>query len=98
MDTGIHLEGQRFSVTNHRIVCHMPVLLKGFPLQRETETGRISGLAVTVSGPAAGSAAVAGVLSSFGYRLAGTSLRNVAPSHPARRSDEPLTKRRVFIN
>jgi hypothetical protein len=42
--------------------------------------------------------AAAGLLSSFGYLFTGTSLQNVAPSHPARMTDEPLTKRRVFIN
>jgi hypothetical protein len=35
--------------------------------------------------------------SSFGYRFTGTSLKKVAPSQPARMSDELLTKKRVFM-
>ena len=45
-----------------------------------------------------GNEEVAADLSSFGYRWDGTSLKNVAASHPARRTDERLTKRLVFIN
>ncbi len=41
--------------------------------------------------------AVEGLLSSLGYLWAGTSLRNVAPSHAIRMIDEPLTKCLVFI-
>jgi len=42
-------------------------------------------------------AAVAVFFSSFGYRCDGTSFMNVAPSHPARMTDDPLTNLRVLI-
>lgn len=100
MDAGLHLEHQWFAITEDRFISHTAIL--GNPaVQCEMEADSVGGFVIvetTAFTSVSGSTAVAGVLSSFGYRWAGTSLRNVAPSHPARRTDEPLTKRLVFIN
>lgn len=100
MGARLHLKHQWFAITDDRFISHTAIL-ENPVIQCEIEADSVPGivpLETTAFISVSGSTAVAGVLSSFGYRWAGTSLRNVAPSHPARRIDEPLTKRLVFIN
>jgi len=86
----LHFEREWLGIANDRLFCHES--------QWVGKKAAIFGSATlpACSKPLPG-AITADFFSSFGYRCAGTSLKNVAPSHPARMTDEPLTNLRVLI-
>lgn len=99
MHTCFNFECQRLGIANQRFFRHAQSS-QITPRQCERESEETADFISTAARAFAGVSRItvlAGVLSSFGYLLAGTSLRNVAPSHPARITEEPVTKLRISI-
>lgn len=99
MHASLHFKCQRLGVTDPWFFTHRERIIQNAP-QRETEIRKTSCFSTEATSCLSASdfGTLAEVLlSSFGYRWEGTSFRNVAPSHPARTTEEPLTNLRMFI-